>query len=610
MTTGDPVVARVAMKPLPTLTKPLRSVDIETKAAGRRRCASAPTRARCPRREWWARRCSRWSSPRPAARSSAATACRTCWRPSSTTRADRMAEVEQQQLRPPAAKAGRSWSWSASWAPASRGPRASSRAGPGARHSTPTRCSRSGWASRSRASSTARARRRSASASASSCSSCSSGRGRRSCRSGAGRSSSEEVRSALREHTVVYVEVDAETAWDRASGTDRPLAQDRERFFELYARRVPLYEEVADVRLAWSDAGEGYPAFVGTGALDLAGTLWPRAGARVRGRGRARRGAPRRRPAARRCSERVEVAGSVGIPPGERSKTLAEAERVLRALAAAGMQRSDTVVALGGGVAGDLAGFCAATYQRGVPVVQVPTTVVAQVDSAYGGKTGVDLPEGKNYVGAFHQPAAVITDPRTARHASGSGAAGRLRRGPEDGPDRGRAPVGGRARHAAAAHGARHGSRAGDPGHRRLRPPQAERGRRGRARPRACGPRSTSATRSRTRSSRRPVTSATATARRWRSGLRVAMRLSERFAGLDPAVRRARCRSCSSATACRLSSKGPRRSVLLEHAGRDKKRRGDRRNLVLLRAPGEVEIGAEVPLAAFGRAIDEIRGAP
>jgi shikimate kinase/3-dehydroquinate synthase len=68
-------------------------------------------------------------------------------------------------------------------------------------------------------------------------------------------------------------------------------------------------------------------------------------------------------------------------------------------------------VALGGGVVGDLAGFCAATYQRGVRYVQLPTTLVAQVDSAYGGKTGVDLAEAKNYVGAYHQPAAVLTDP-------------------------------------------------------------------------------------------------------------------------------------------------------------------------------------------------------
>ena len=75
------------------------------------------------------------------------------------------------------------------------------------------------------------------------------------------------------------------------------------------------------------------------------------------------------------------------------------------------------VVALGGGVVGDLAGFCAATYQRGVRYVQVPTTLVAQVDSAYGGKTGVDLAEAKNYVGAFHQPEAVIADTDDARHA-------------------------------------------------------------------------------------------------------------------------------------------------------------------------------------------------
>jgi shikimate kinase/3-dehydroquinate synthase len=68
-------------------------------------------------------------------------------------------------------------------------------------------------------------------------------------------------------------------------------------------------------------------------------------------------------------------------------------------------------VALGGGVVGDLAGFCAATYQRGIRYVQVPTTLVAQVDSAYGGKTGVDLAEAKNYVGVYHQPSAVIVDP-------------------------------------------------------------------------------------------------------------------------------------------------------------------------------------------------------
>jgi shikimate kinase/3-dehydroquinate synthase len=99
--------------------------------------------------------------------------------------------------------------------------------------------------------------------------------------------------------------------------------------------------------------------------------------------------------------------------PGEQSKTVAHAEIVWTELARAGMTRNDLVVALGGGVVGDLAGFCAATYQRGVPYVQVPTTLVAQVDSAYGGKTGVDLAEAKNYVGVYHQPAAVLADTTT-----------------------------------------------------------------------------------------------------------------------------------------------------------------------------------------------------
>ena len=135
---------------------------------------------------------------------------------------------------------------------------------------------------------------------------------------------------------------------------------------------------------------------------------------------------------------------TITIAPGEEHKTLAVAERVWRELAARGMGRDDHLVALGGGVVGDLAGFCAATYQRGVPVVQVPTTVVAQVDSAYGGKTGVDLPEAKNYVGAYHQPAAVITDVDTLATLPPRGARRRLRGGRQDGADRRRAALGAR----------------------------------------------------------------------------------------------------------------------------------------------------------------------
>ena len=104
--------------------------------------------------------------------------------------------------------------------------------------------------------------------------------------------------------------------------------------------------------------------------------------------------------------------------PGERRKTLAEAERVLRELAGPAIARDDHVVALGGGVVGDLAGFCAATYQRGVPVVQVPTTLVAQVDSAYGGKTGVDLPEGEELRRRLPPAGRGDRRPRDARDAA------------------------------------------------------------------------------------------------------------------------------------------------------------------------------------------------
>ncbi len=98
------------------------------------------------------------------------------------------------------------------------------------------------------------------------------------------------------------------------------------------------------------------------------------------------------------------------VPGGETAKRLRVVERAARELARARVERGEPLVAIGGGALGDVAGFVAATYLRGVPIVQVPTTVVAQIDSSIGGKTAVDLPEGKNLVGAFHQPTAVIAD--------------------------------------------------------------------------------------------------------------------------------------------------------------------------------------------------------
>ncbi len=280
---------------------------------------------------------------------------------------------------------------------------------------------------------------------------------------GGGSLGSQAVRGALAEHTVVWLQVSPQTAWERATGGDgspggsggrgsavgagspgagggegragvRPLAADRDAFFALHADREPVYAAAADAflpegdrglvaralpalralgaaapetKLVWaSSAGGEYPVYVGRG---IVGSVLPGASA---GRGFL---VTDEHVGPLYASRMRGMERTITIAAGEEHKTLAAAEGVWRELARAGMGHGDRVVALGGGVVGDLAGFCAATYQRGVAVVQVPTTVVAQVDSAYGGKTGVDLPEAKNYVGAYHQPSAVITDVDTLR---------------------------------------------------------------------------------------------------------------------------------------------------------------------------------------------------
>ena len=244
---------------------------------------------------------------------------------------------------------------------------------------------------------------------------------------GGGAVQSELVREALARHTVVHLEIEAEDAWRRASNKGRPLARDPERFAQLQGDRAPLYELVADAvippadrdvlrralpfvhaladappgtRLVWAAAESGqYPVYLGRGLIE-AGFFPPLSGRRfVVTDDNVERAQP------------FEGDARVVTVAGEEHKTVHGAEHVLRSLAQAGAERGDLVVAVGGGVVGDVAGFCAAIYQRGMRHVQVPTTLVAQVDSAYGGKTGVDLPEGKNYAGVYHQPAAVLCDP-------------------------------------------------------------------------------------------------------------------------------------------------------------------------------------------------------
>jgi shikimate kinase/3-dehydroquinate synthase len=174
------------------------------------------------------------------------------------------------------------------------------------------------------------------------------------------------------------------------------------------ARALPVLSSLGDLpagtKLLWAASASGeYPVLVGDGLLGTG--WWLLEGGRFCVSDHA---------VGPLYADRIEpLAAKLEVEPGETAKTMAEAERVLRELARGGMTREDHVVALGGGVVGDLAGFCAHLYQRGVPVVQVPTSLVAQVDSAYGGKTGVDLPEGKNYAGAYHLPAAVLADTST-----------------------------------------------------------------------------------------------------------------------------------------------------------------------------------------------------
>lgn len=110
------------------------------------------------------------------------------------------------------------------------------------------------------------------------------------------------------------------------------------------------------------------------------------------------------------CASFAEPPIMLFLAPGESHKTLASVEKLLRQMARAGGDRGSLLIAFGGGIVGDVGGFLAAIYMRGIPYVQVPTTFLAQVDSSVGGKTGVNLPEGKNLVGSFNQPRAVFAD--------------------------------------------------------------------------------------------------------------------------------------------------------------------------------------------------------
>jgi 3-dehydroquinate synthetase/shikimate kinase len=211
----------------------------------------------------------------------------------------------------------------------------------------------------------------------------------------------------LDDAVVVHLDVDADTAWQRVEGSSRPLAQDEAEFRRRYDLRAPLYTAAAHA--VARDADDIVLAAAGVhverGALHRLDRLVPGSG-----------------PAALVSDQ--NVAGIHGmdaqlalgprlqttheLPPGEAAKQLTALDRLWQELR---LDRSGTIVALGGGTTTDAAGFAAATYLRGIDWTPVPTTLVGQVDAGIGGKTAIDLPQGKNLVGAFHWPRRTVIDP-------------------------------------------------------------------------------------------------------------------------------------------------------------------------------------------------------
>ena len=224
---------------------------------------------------------------------------------------------------------------------------------------------------------------------------------------GGGALGSSQVRDALRELAfTVHVEVDVDEAWARVRESGRPLAKDELEFRALFTKRAPIYAEAADATAR--DSVEVVLAAAGvqveTGSVARLGELVPDGAvalvtdARVGGIHGA---------------DAQVALGSRGLtvhelPEGEEAKAVDAVQRLWRAVR---LDRDGVLVALGGGCVTDAAGFVAATYLRGIRWVSVPSSLVGQVDAGIGGKTGIDLPEGKNLVGAFHWPERTVIDP-------------------------------------------------------------------------------------------------------------------------------------------------------------------------------------------------------
>lgn len=248
------------------------------------------------------------------------------------------------------------------------------------------------------------------------------------------------TRAALEWTTVVHLDVSFMTAMHRVGDDQRRPLLTKGDVKALFDERQAVYRSAADITVATDDktpdaiaeeiAGgfktddlfgrihvatpDPYDVLVGHGLLAEIGRELPIPGD-------TRVAAVITHPSLRLYAEPIAGAlnarsvstSIIEVPEGEGSKDLAQAGALFTTLASSGLHRGDVIVAVGGGVVCDLVGFVASTYRRGIEVVYVPTTLLAQVDAAIGGKTAVNLPEGKNLVGTFHQPAAVICDVAT-----------------------------------------------------------------------------------------------------------------------------------------------------------------------------------------------------
>jgi shikimate kinase/3-dehydroquinate synthase len=215
---------------------------------------------------------------------------------------------------------------------------------------------------------------------------------------GGGSLGDEATRALLRRHALVaWLDVDPDTAWTRAAGPGRPLSADRAHFDRLWSERRADYTEAAD---AIADGGAAATSV----AAALAQQVWTRSGALELAEGGGRIFRIVDAAVADRVPADLVLAG------GEPGKSIAGLERLWRALAEAGLERGDRVLAVGGGAVTDVAGFASATFRRGIGWIAAPTTLVGQVDAAIGGKTAIDV-AAKNDVGAFWTPQAVLADP-------------------------------------------------------------------------------------------------------------------------------------------------------------------------------------------------------